>query len=52
MERYNAAAGWVEYVFICCSVTSGEFNPLHLASSAWADAVEQYIKDHPECYHD
>jgi len=51
MGRYNAS-GWMEYVFWCCSLMSGNFNPLHRASSAWADAVERYIKDHPECYHD
>jgi len=50
--RHNAAAGWVDYVFLCCSLSSGEFKPLHQTSSAWADAVERYIKDHPECYHD
>lgn len=47
LKQYNNAADWIGYVFLCCSLSSGEFKPLHLASSAWADAVERYIQENP-----
>ena len=52
LKRYNNATDWIGYVFLCCSLSSGEFKPLRRASSAWADAVKEYIADHPEAYDD
>lgn len=52
LKRYSDADDWIGYSFLCCSLSSGEFKPLRRALSAWADAVKEYVADHPEAYND